>query len=72
MPLKMKEFSGETKNQNVQSWVDQLTTVQDITGWSDEIMIKHCAMYYRAQHSSGILPRGVIIGQAGNDFRESW
>ena len=65
MPVKMKEFSGETKNQNVQSWVDQLTTVQDITGWSDEIMIKHCAMLL-----SGTAQQWYLT--SGRDYRSSW
>jgi hypothetical protein len=44
MPIKMKEFSGHDKEQNVQSWVDQLTTIKRIEHWSDDIIIKHCAM----------------------------
>ena len=65
MPTKLDGFSGDKKGQNVQSWVDQLTTIQDITGWPDEIIIKHCAMLL-----SGTAQQWYLT--EGKDYRTNW
>ena len=68
MPIKMKEFSGQDKDQNIQSWVDQLTTIKRIQNWSDDIIIKHCAMLLSESAQRWYLQTGHLMTENWKKF----
>ena len=68
MPVKMQEFTGHNKDQNIQSWVDQLTTVKRIAKWSDELIIKHCAMLLSDSAQQWYLSTGYHITDDWDKF----
>lgn len=68
MPIKMKEFSGHDKDQNVQSWVDQLTTIKRIQNWSDDVIIKHCAMLLSDSAQRWYLSTGHLMTENWKRF----
>ena len=65
LPTKIEGFSGEKKSQSVQSWVDQLTTIREITEWPDEIITKHAAMLL-----SGTAQQWYLT--SGRHYHHSW
>ena len=68
MPMKIKEYSGENKTQSIRSWIDQLTTIQNTCEWSDDIIMKQCAMHLSGTAQQWYLTSGRYCQGSWKEF----